>query len=90
MIQKKPVGLGFQKCNNVQKSRIRQMRPNSCKQLAGVSSVKTGRPGLALSFFFLRLDESYFLLTIFYIFNCENKKKVFTNLNNFLSIEHCP
>ena len=43
MIQKKPVGLGFQKCNNVQKSKIRQMRPNSCKQLAGVSSVKTGR-----------------------------------------------
>jgi len=43
------------------------MRPNSCKQLAGVSSVKTGRPGLALSFFFLRVEESYFVLTLFNI-----------------------
>ena len=46
---------GFQKCKSVQKSRIKQIRPKSWRQLAGVSSDKTGKPGLDFSFRFCRL-----------------------------------
>ena len=57
-----PLPAGFQKCKRVQKSRIRQIRPNNWRQLAGVSSVNTGKPGLAFSFFLSFLVLSYLQL----------------------------
>ena len=55
-VRKVPWLVGFQKWSRVQNNRMRQIRPNNCKQLAGVSSVSTGSPNF--SFFFFRATPS--------------------------------